>query len=96
LRIVKSEIFKQAQWSGLQTIEPVVRTRHLWNKTTTEVMFYLSSLPPDAQTLGKAIRRHWSVENQLHWVLDAGQTHLNSVSLVQQRFQFLATKINNS
>jgi Transposase DDE domain len=33
-------------------------------------MFYLSSLPPDAQQLGKAIRQHWSIENQLHWVLD--------------------------
>jgi predicted transposase YbfD/YdcC len=35
-----------------------------------EVMFYLSSLPPEAQQLGKAIRQHWSIENQLHWVLD--------------------------
>lgn len=33
-------------------------------------MFYLSSLPPNAQQLGKAIRQHWSIENQLHWVLD--------------------------
>ena len=33
-------------------------------------MFYLSSLPPEAQQLGKAIRQHWSIENQLHWVLD--------------------------
>ena len=63
-------LYKQAQWSGLQTIVRVVRTRHLWNKTSTEVMFYLSSLPPDAQQLGKAIRQHWSIENQLHWVLD--------------------------
>ena len=53
-----------------QTIVRVVRTRHLWNKTTQEVMFYLSSLPPDAQQLGQAIRQHWSIENQLHWVLD--------------------------
>ncbi len=64
------DLYKQAQWSGLQTIVRVVRTRHLWNKTTQEVMFYLSSLPPDAQQLGKAIRQHWSIENQLHWVLD--------------------------
>lgn len=64
------DLYKQAQWSGLQTIVRVVRTRHLWNKTTTEEMFYLSSLPPDAQQLGKAIRQHWSIENQLHWVLD--------------------------
>lgn len=33
-------------------------------------MFYLTSLPPDAAQLGKAIRQHWSIENQLHWVLD--------------------------
>ena len=33
-------------------------------------MFYLSSLPPDAQRLGKAIRQHWSIKNQLHWILD--------------------------
>jgi predicted transposase YbfD/YdcC len=63
-------LYKQAQWSGLQTIVRVVRTRHLWNKTEQEVMFYLSSLPPEAQQLGKAIRQHWSIENQLHWVLD--------------------------
>lgn len=63
-------LYKQAQWSGLQTIVRVIRTRHLWNKTEKEVMFYLSSLPPDAQRLGKAIRQHWSIENQLHWVLD--------------------------
>lgn len=64
------DLYKQAQWSGLQTVVKVVRTRHLWNKTTQEVMFYLSSLPPNAQKLGQAIRQHWSIENQLHWVLD--------------------------
>ena len=64
------ELYKQSQWSGLQTIVRVVRTRYLWNKTTQEVMFYLSSLPPDASKLAKAIRQHWSIENQLHWVLD--------------------------
>ncbi|MDY6900789.1 MAG: ISAs1 family transposase [Cyanobacteriota bacterium] len=63
-------LYKQSQWSGLQTIVRVLRTRHLWNKTEKEVMFYLTSLPPDAQRLGKAIRQHWSIENQLHWVLD--------------------------
>jgi predicted transposase YbfD/YdcC len=64
------DLYKQTQWSGLQTIVMVIRTRHLWNKTTREVMFYLSSLPADAQQLGIAIRQHWSIENQLHWILD--------------------------
>ena len=35
------DLYKQAQWSGLKTVVKVVRTRHLWNKTTQEVMYYL-------------------------------------------------------
>ena len=48
----------------------VVRVRHLWNKTTREVQFYLTSLDCDAGKLGQAIRLHWGVENGLHWTLD--------------------------
>jgi predicted transposase YbfD/YdcC len=58
------------QWAGLKTIVMVSRVRRLWNKTTREVMFYLSSLPCDALVIGRAIRAHWGIENQLHWVLD--------------------------
>ena len=63
-------LYKQEQWSGLQTIVMIERTRHLWNKVTHEVQFYLSSLPADAQNLGNAIRTHWGIENQVHWTLD--------------------------
>jgi len=48
----------------------VVRVRHLWNKTTREVQFYLTSLNCDARQLGQAIREHWSVENGLYWTMD--------------------------
>ncbi len=48
----------------------VHRTRQLWNKTTTEVCFYLSSLQADAARHNQVIRSHWRVENSLHWVLD--------------------------
>ena len=48
----------------------VVRVRHLWNKTTRDVQFYLTSLDGDANKLGQAIRLHWSVENGWHWTLD--------------------------
>lgn len=64
------ELYKSAQWAGLQTVVMVKRIRQLWNKTTEETMFYLSSLPGNAAQLGRAIRTHWSIENQLHWVLD--------------------------
>jgi predicted transposase YbfD/YdcC len=57
-------------WAGLKCVVMVVRVRHLWNKTTREVQFYLTSLDCDACKLGQAIRLHWSVENGLHWTLD--------------------------
>ena len=55
---------------GLQSVVMVVRTRQLWNKTTQEVQFYLTSLESDAVKLGRAIRLHWGIENELHWTLD--------------------------
>lgn len=58
------------EWVGLQTIVIVERTRHLWNKTTHEIQFYLSSLPPESPRIAPAIRQHWDIENSLHWVLD--------------------------
>ncbi len=36
-------LHQQADWLGLKTVVMVVRVRHLWNKTTREVQFYLTS-----------------------------------------------------
>ena len=63
-------LHQQADWLGLKTIVMIVRVRHLWNKITREVQFYLTSLDSDACKLGRAIRLHWGVENGLHWTLD--------------------------
>ncbi len=41
-------LHQQADWLGLQTVVMVVRVRHLWNKTTREAQFYLTSLSSDA------------------------------------------------
>ena len=64
------ELYQPRIWAGLQSVVMVVRVRHLWNKTTREVQFYLTSLKSDAQLLGQAIRKHWSIENEVHWTLD--------------------------
>lgn len=63
-------LHEAVEWAGLRTIVVVERTRHLWNKTTHEVQFYLSSLPADSPRIGAAIRQHWGIENSQHWVLD--------------------------
>lgn len=65
-----ADLYQPSSWTGLQSVVMVIRVRQLWNKTTREVQFYLSSLPCDAQRIGRAIRAHWGIENQLHWVLD--------------------------
>ena len=48
----------------------VVSERQLWNKTTTEIKFYMSSLISNAKLLSQGIRSHWEIENTLHWSLD--------------------------
>ncbi len=63
-------LYQQEDWADIQTIVIVERFRYLWNTTTHEVQFYLSSLPVDAQLNGRAIRQHWSIENQKYWILD--------------------------
>jgi len=49
-------------------------TRVAWEQASgtqsTEVRYFLSSLPPMARRVGSAIRGHWRIENGLHWVFD--------------------------
>jgi predicted transposase YbfD/YdcC len=59
-----------SKWRGLTTVVMVKRERRLWNKTTIEVCFYITSLAADATLLAQSIRSHWGIENSLHWVLD--------------------------
>jgi len=63
-------LHRQALWPGLTSVVMVKSTRELWNKTTTDERFYLSSLEAEAQRHQQVIRSHWSIENSLHWVLD--------------------------
>jgi predicted transposase YbfD/YdcC len=63
-----------AAWPGLKSIGVVRSTRKTWDKESDNVRFYITSLPAAgrgaARRLGRAIRGHWSVENNLHWTLD--------------------------
>ncbi|NOZ55145.1 MAG: ISAs1 family transposase [Gammaproteobacteria bacterium] len=58
-------------WPGLQSIIAVTATRESDNKTTEETRYFLSSLSlSHPGKLEHAIRAHWAIENNLHWVLD--------------------------
>lgn len=59
-----------ADWKGLQTLICIESQRTYNKKISNEKRYYVSSLKPDAKALAKAIRKHWTVENELHWSLD--------------------------
>jgi predicted transposase YbfD/YdcC len=56
---------------------PIV-TRQVGDKITSEMRYYLLRLPLDAQRFAEAVRGHWGIENQLHWILDVGFREDNS------------------
>jgi predicted transposase YbfD/YdcC len=57
-------------WPSTQTIVKVESIREDHCKTTVVIKYYISSMMPRAEEISKAIRSHWSIENQLHWYLD--------------------------
>lgn len=57
-------------WAKLTTIGCVESQRQAEGKTTCETRYYLLSLSLDAQRFADAVRGHWGIENQLHWMLD--------------------------
>ncbi|OZB26682.1 MULTISPECIES: ISAs1 family transposase [unclassified Acidiphilium] len=59
-------------WPGLKTVLAVetIRSVNGSGKTETDIRYFLSSSADQPEILAKAIRRHWQIENSLHWVLD--------------------------
>jgi predicted transposase YbfD/YdcC len=63
---------RHPHWKGLQSIAAVtcLRTNKKTGSASKETRFFISSLPPDPAPLLAAARKHWGIENNLHWTLD--------------------------
>jgi predicted transposase YbfD/YdcC len=74
-----------SDWPDLHTVLAVETIRSITGtyKVEAEIRYFLTSCRDDPVTLARAIRRHWSVENGLHWVLDV--TFREDDSRVQDR-----------
>jgi len=57
-------------WNKLTTVVKVRAERRTDSETMVEDRYFLSSLPGNAQSILAAVRSHWGIENDLHWVLD--------------------------
>jgi len=67
-----SWLFEIHKWKGVQSIAKITATvRHQASgKETKEERYYISSMSGNAAFINKAVRKHWFIENKLHWILD--------------------------
>ena len=61
---------QRRQWKDLRTLAVVNTCNIQGEEESWETRWYVSSHAPRAKALARAIRKHWSIENSQHWVLD--------------------------
>lgn len=57
-------------WKSIKSIGMTRNYREINGETTVQDKYYISDLELSPEELGKITRKHWSIENNLHWVLD--------------------------
>jgi len=57
-------------WHDVGGIGKVLRQRTIGGMTSQEEGYYLLSGRPTIERFAGAVRGHWGIENQVHWVLD--------------------------
>ena len=60
------------QWEGVQSVVCIENTRtdNKTGETSCENHYYITSLHMQAETILNVARKHWGIENNLHWQLD--------------------------
>lgn len=65
-----TELENKKPWARLRGIIKLTSLREVKGVTSKEERFYITSLNQTAEYFNGAIRGHWAVENNLHWMLD--------------------------
>lgn len=60
----------EEKWAGLRCIGMAENETHKNGIVSKDRRYFIVSFEPDAKRFGQAVRRHWGIENRLHWVLD--------------------------
>lgn len=69
--MISQVIDSEQKWSNLNAVVRVEYLRQFKNgKSQLESRYFITSLSKNAEQLADYIRGHWTIENQLHWVLD--------------------------
>jgi len=70
---VSAEAVSHLDWPGLGQIARLERTRLIGDKSSTEIVYLITSLAPrqaGPERLLELVRAHWAIENKLHHVRD--------------------------
>jgi predicted transposase YbfD/YdcC len=78
-----SYLHERSQWKGLKTIGAAVRVYEEKGIEKRDVRYYISSLRRNGRQFASVVRRHWGIENSLHWSLDL--TYREDESRVRNR-----------
>lgn len=60
----------RGDWKKLESVIRIQSHRSISGKKSQEVRYYICSREASAAELLEAVRAHWGVENNVHWVLD--------------------------
>lgn len=71
------------RWTKLTTIGIAVLICVRDGKETSQMRYFISSLPLGVKQFARAVRSHWSIENSLHWSLDV--TYLEDQSRIRHQ-----------
>lgn len=82
-RTAPSDLHGRSEWKGLKTIGAAVRVYEEKGIEKRDVRYYISSLRRNGRQFAQAVRRHWGIENSLHWSLD--MTYREDESRVRNR-----------
>lgn len=58
------------KWKQVSTLAMIRSERQIDEQSEVKIRYFISSLAAPARKILNSKRSHWSIENQLHWVLD--------------------------
>lgn len=67
---VPTDLPDAARWSKLRSLGMTVNRTIRNGRESTEGRYYILSRKLTAKQFAEAVRKHWSIENSLHWQLD--------------------------
>ena len=81
------------QWKKLTRVVMVETTREAPDFSTQDRRFYISSFDASVELILNASRKHWDLENSLHWTLDV--TFREDASLIQKKRHLKIMRFSN-